>query len=139
MTSTNFSASLRANLNDYVGLMKPAIAILNVFVGVATMLLAVNLGSRFAIPLLLIILAGYLSAAGAGALNCFLERRLDAQMNRTRERPLPSGRISANSALLFGLVFSISGVVLAVILLNTLTALFIGVGLFGMSQFTRYG
>ena len=130
MTSTNFSASLRANLNDYVGLMKPAIAILNVFVGVATMLLAVNLGSRFAIPLLLIILAGYLSAAGAGALNCFLERRLDAQMNRTRGRPLPSGRISANGALLFGLVFSISGVLLAVILLNVLTALFIGLGVF---------
>ena len=94
MTTVNYSASLRANLNDYVGLMKPAIAILNVFVGVATMLLAVTFGSRFAIPLLLVILAGYLSAAGAGALNCFLERRLDAQMNRTRGRPLPSGRIS---------------------------------------------
>lgn len=130
MTSVNYSVSLRANLNDYVGLMKPAIAILNVFVGVATMLLAVNLGSRVAIPLLLIILAGYLSAAGAGALNCFLERRLDAQMNRTRGRALPSGRISANGALLFGLVFSISGVVLAVILLNALTALFIGLGVF---------
>jgi len=130
MTSVNYSASLRANLNDYVGLMKPAIAILNVFVGVATMLLAVNFGSRVAIPLLLIILAGYLSAAGAGALNCFLERRLDAQMNRTRGRALPSGRISANGALLFGLVFSISGVVLAVILLNVLTALFIGLGVF---------
>jgi protoheme IX farnesyltransferase len=130
MTSVNYSASLRANLNDYVGLMKPAIAILNVFVGVATMLLAVNFGSRVAIPLLLIILAGYLSAAGAGALNCFLERRLDAQMNRTRGRALPSGRISANGALLFGLVFSISGVVLAVILLNALTALFIGLGVF---------
>lgn len=130
MTSANYSASLRANLNDYVGLMKPAIAILNVFVGVATMLLAVNLGSGFAVPLLLIILAGYLSAAGAGALNCFLERRLDAQMNRTRGRPLPSGRISANGALLFGLIFSISGVVLAVILLNTLTAVFIGFGVF---------
>ncbi len=130
MTTTNYGSSLRANLSDYFGLMKPAIAILNVFVGVATMLLAVNLVSRFAIPLLLIILAGYLSAAGAGALNCFLERRLDAQMNRTRERPLPSGRISANGALLFGLVFSISGVVLAVILLNTLTALFIGLGVF---------
>ena len=130
MTSANYSASLRANLNDYVGLMKPAIAILNVFVGVATMLLAVNFGSRVAIPLLLIILAGYLSAAGAGALNCFLERRLDAQMNRTRGRPLPSGRISSNGALLFGLVFSISGVVLAVTLLNALTALFIGLGVF---------
>jgi protoheme IX farnesyltransferase len=130
MTSANYSASLRANVNDYVGLMKPAIAILNVFVGVATMLLAVNLGSGFAIPLLLIVLAGYLSAAGAGALNCFLERRLDAQMNRTRGRPLPSGRISSNGALLFGLVFSISGVVLAVTLLNALTALFIGLGVF---------
>jgi protoheme IX farnesyltransferase len=130
MTSANYGASLRANVNDYVGLMKPAIAILNVFVGVATMLLAVNFGSGFAIPLLLIVLAGYLSAAGAGALNCFLERRLDAQMNRTRGRPLPSGRISSNGALLFGLVFSISGVVLAVTLLNALTALFIGLGVF---------
>jgi protoheme IX farnesyltransferase len=130
MTTVNYSASLRANLNDYVGLMKPAIAFLNVFVGVATMLLAVTFGSQLAIPLLLVVIAGYLSAAGAGALNCFLERRLDAQMNRTRGRPLPSGRISANGALVLGLACSISGVALAMVLLNTLTALFIGLGIF---------
>ena len=130
MTTVNYSASLRANLSDYVGLMKPAIAILNVFVGVATMLLAVTFGFQLAIPLLLVILAGYLSAAGAGALNCFLERRLDAQMNRTRGRPLPSGRISANGALILGLGCSISGVALAMIWLNTLTAVFIGMGIF---------
>lgn len=43
-----------------------------------------------------------LLAAGAAALNQYLERDLDARMDRTRDRPLPSGRVSPTTALLFG-------------------------------------
>jgi len=109
---------------------KPAITSLNVFVGVATMLLAVGLHVVTLTSLVLLGVAGFLSAGGAGALNCFLERRIDSQMNRTRHRPLPSGRASANAAFSLGLVLSISGVALAAIFLNPLTASFIGLGVF---------
>ena len=116
-------------IGDYLSITKPAIASLNVFVGVATMLLAVEFYHLNALPLVLLIAAGFLSAGGAGALNCFLERRIDSHMNRTRNRAVPSGRISANGALALGLAFSIGGVALAT-LLNELTAAFIGVGVF---------
>jgi protoheme IX farnesyltransferase len=114
---------------DYLSITKPAIASLNVFVGVTAMLLAVEFYQLNAMPLVLLIGAGFLSAGGAGALNCFLERRIDYKMNRTRNRAVPSGRISARSALILGLAFSVGGVSLAT-LLNELTAVFIGVGVF---------
>lgn len=116
-------------IGDYLSITKPAIAALNVFVGVATMLLAAGLYYLNAYSVILLVVAGFLAAGGAGALNCFLERRIDSGMNRTRNRAIPSGRISASGALALGLGFSIVGVALAT-LLNLLTAAFIGVGVF---------
>jgi protoheme IX farnesyltransferase len=61
-------------------------------------------------------------AGGASALNQYSERELDARMERTRRRPLPSGRVAPGEALGFGLAISIGGLaVLAAI--NPLTAL----------------
>jgi protoheme IX farnesyltransferase len=93
------------------------------------MLLAVEFYHLNALSLLLLIFAGFLSAGGAGALNCFLERRIDVHMNRTRNRAIPSGRISANGARTLGLVFSVGGVTLSTFL-NGLTAALIGIGVF---------
>jgi protoheme IX farnesyltransferase len=116
-------------VGDYLSITKPAIAALNVFVGVATMLLAAGLYVLNAYSMLVLVSAGFLSAGGAGALNCFLERRIDSKMKRTRNRAIPSGRVSPGGALTLGLSFSIVGVVLAVFL-NELTAAFIGLGVF---------
>jgi protoheme IX farnesyltransferase len=116
-------------IEDYLTITKPSIAMLNVFVGVATMLLAAGLYYLNAYSLLILVMAGFMAAGGAGALNCFLERQLDSHMNRTRERALPTGRISARGALIFGLLLSLTGVALAS-LLNGLTAAFIGLGVF---------
>jgi heme o synthase len=116
-------------IGDYLSITKPGIALLNVFVGVATMLLAAGLYYLNAYSLLILMMAGFLAAGGAGALNCFLERRMDSHMKRTRNRALPTGRISARGALSFGLILSAGGVALAT-LLNELTAAFIGLGVF---------
>lgn len=122
------SLQFRQIIGDYLSLTKPAIASLNVFVGVATMFLAVGLYLNV-YSVVLLVAAGFFAAGGAGALNCFLEWRTDSHMNRTRERAIPSGRISANGALALGLGFSIAGVGLATFL-NELTAAFIGLGVF---------
>ena len=128
-SSSHGSFLSREMIGDYLSITKPAIAALNVFVGVATMLLAAGLYGLNAYSLLLLVAAGFLAAGGAGALNCFLERRLDSRMSRTRNRAIPSGRISSRGALALGVVFSVVGVLLAV-LLNELTAALIGVGVF---------
>ncbi|HYW00675.1 MAG TPA: heme o synthase [Candidatus Acidoferrum sp.] len=116
-------------IGDYFTVMKPAIAFLNVFVGIAAILLAVGLSA----PLWAIIFtsaAGFLSAAGAGAINCYIDRGLDKQMSRTRWRPIPAGRIPADQILSLGLILSSAGVALAAVYLNLLTAFFIGLGVF---------
>jgi protoheme IX farnesyltransferase len=64
-----------------------------------------------------------LSAAGASALNQWLERDLDSLMPRTADRPLPARRMHPSDALLFGLLCSGSGVALLALLVNPLTAL----------------
>lgn len=129
MQSANNTGSV-LNLSDYFIITKPAIAALNVFVGLATMLLAVGLNYVSVMPLLLLGVAGFLSAGGAGALNSSLERQIDLKMNRTRHRPLPEGRISARAAFSLGIILSGCGVTLAAIFLNALTASFIGLGVF---------
>jgi protoheme IX farnesyltransferase len=130
MNSSNQDSFLsKGMIGDYLSITKPAIAALNVFVGIATMLLAAGLYVLNPYSMLVLVLAGFLAAGGAGALNCFLERRTDSRMNRTRNRAIPSGRISPRGALALGVAFSIVGVVLAVFL-NELTAAFIGLGVF---------
>lgn len=63
-----------------------------------------------------------LSAAGASALNQWIERDLDARMSRTADRPLPAGRMHPSDALLFALLCCGSGVALLALLVNALTA-----------------
>ena len=67
-----------------------------------------------------------LAAAGAGALNQWWERRLDALMHRTRLRPIPAGRMLARDALILGCVLSVAGVAYLVVTCNVLSAILAG-------------
>ena len=63
-----------------------------------------------------------LVAAGAGALNQLLERGPDALMHRTRERPLPTGRMKPDTALLIGFGLAAGGLLYLFFLVNTLSS-----------------
>ncbi len=63
-----------------------------------------------------------LVASGASALNQYFERDLDARMRRTRNRPLPGGRLLPNDALIFSSVLSMLGVAYLMLFVNGLTA-----------------
>ncbi len=76
--------------------------------------------------LLWTLLGTALSSAGAGALNHYLERVVDGKMDRTRNRPLPSGRVSPMGALIFGIALSVAGVSLLCVQVNYLAALLAG-------------
>ena len=71
-------------------------------------------------PLVLIhlMIGSSLSSAGVAILNAYIEREQDAKMNRTRTRPLPSGRIAPKSALIFGIAVSVMGVMELGLLVN---------------------
>jgi len=90
-------------LGDYLELTKPKVQSLLLLTTVTTMYVA---GDPSLLLVLLTCIGGYLSAGGAGAINHYLDRDIDARMARTASRPLPSGRISPRAALLFGVVLA---------------------------------
>jgi len=65
-----------------------------------------------------LILGSLLSSCGAAALNEFFESDLDKLMDRTKNRPIPSGDISPKTGLIFGIVTSILGVLTLWIFVN---------------------
>ena len=93
------SASKRQLLSDYLELTKPKVQSLLLLTTIATMYVA---GDPSPALVLLTCLGGYLSAGGAGAVNHWFDRDIDARMKRTAGRPVPSGRVSARAALAFG-------------------------------------
>jgi protoheme IX farnesyltransferase len=63
-----------------------------------------------------------LVAAGASALNQWLEREYDAKMSRTQDRPLPSGRLQPATVAIFGGVSSVAGLIYLALAVNLLTS-----------------
>jgi heme o synthase len=86
-------------LSDYLELTKPKVQSLLLLTTIATMYVA---GDPSPLLVALTCLGGYLSAGGAGAVNHWFDRDIDARMTRTANRPIPAGRISPNAALIFG-------------------------------------
>src|SRR5207244_11224891 len=68
------------------------------------------------------LLGGALAAAGAGAIDCWIDRDLDGEMLRTRRRPLPDGRIAPSHALIVGIVLGLAAFVLLAFWVNVLAA-----------------
>jgi protoheme IX farnesyltransferase len=107
---------------DYISLTKPELTILSVLTALAGFYLGARgvLGGTGVIHTLL---GTAMVGGGSGALNQYIERRYDAQMKRTENRPLPSGRIAPREALLFGLLLSCGGTVYLAACVNMLTGL----------------
>jgi protoheme IX farnesyltransferase len=110
-----------ARIQDLAELTKPRIT----FLVLITTLVGFYMGSRGTLDFMLLfhtILGTGLVAAGASALNQYFERDLDARMVRTRNRPLPGGRLFAGEALIFSSVLSAAGVAYLMVFVNLLTA-----------------
>jgi len=113
-------AGARQLLADYFELTKPKVQTLLLFTTITTMEIA---GSPPVSKIALTCLGGYLSAGGAGAVNHYYDRDIDAQMKRTASRPIPAGRISPRAALTFGFVLCGLSFALLSLTVNLLAAL----------------
>ncbi len=115
------AGSLRRRVADYISLTKPRIVSLLVVTELLAMVIAARgwPGLRLSLAALA---AGALAAGGAGAINCWYDRDIDAIMGRTRSRPVPAGRLSSGNALAFGLVLSALAFIGFWVLVNPLTA-----------------
>ncbi len=127
MSTSSFSATspvgvasrARQITSDYLELTKPKVQSLLLFTTVMSMEIA---GSPSAATIALACIGGYMSAGGAGAVNHWYDRDIDAQMARTASRPIPAGRVSPRAALIFGCALALGSFVLMSVTLNLLAA-----------------
>jgi protoheme IX farnesyltransferase len=97
------AGGLRQLVGDYVCLTKPKVQSLLLLTTITTMYVA---GSPSLQLVFWTVLGGSLASGGAGAVNHWYDRDIDAQMARTATRPVPAGRISPRAALTFGIVLA---------------------------------
>jgi protoheme IX farnesyltransferase len=121
-------ARLRAITADYFDMMKPRVQTLLLFTTITTMYVA---GSPSIGLVALTCLGGALSAGGAGAINHWFDRDLDAVMVRTANRPVPAGRVAPRNALVFGILLGVSSFALLATTVNVLAAALSLSGLLG--------
>jgi protoheme IX farnesyltransferase len=119
VSSPTGAAGVRQLARDYLELTKPKVQTLLLFTTATTMEIA---GSPSVSLIALTCLGGYLSAGGAGAINHYYDRDIDAQMKRTASRPIPAGRIAPRAALAFGIALAVASFVLLWTTVNLLAA-----------------
>ena len=113
------ASGVRQIASDYLELTKPKVQSLLIFTTVTTMYVA---GDPSIDLVALTCLGGYLSAGGAGAVNHFYDRDIDARMARTASRPVPSGRVAPWAALAFGCTLAVLSFALLSLTVNLLAA-----------------
>jgi heme o synthase len=113
------SSRARQLVSDYVEMTKPKVQSLLIFTTVTTMYVA---GDPSIGLVVLTCLGGYLSAGGAGAVNHWYDRDIDARMARTADRPVASGRVAPRAALIYGLVLAALAFVVLSVGVNPLAA-----------------
>ena len=124
----SFASGARQLVLDLLELTKPKVQTLLLFTTVTTMEIA---GSPPVSKIALTCLGGYLSAGGAGAVNHYFDRDIDAQMARTAGRPIPAGRIAPKVALSYGFVLAALSFLLLWTCVNLLAASLAAAGFVG--------
>ena len=120
-------ASMNTLLSDLKQLTKVGLSLSVVFSSVAGYLLGVDVVNYF--TLFLLALGGFFMVGASNAFNQIIEKDTDAIMQRTKNRPLPTGRMSVNFAMFIAILFTILG--LAILYsINPKTALFGAVSIF---------
>lgn len=124
------SLPVSARLADFWEMTKPGITLMVVLTAGLGFLLAEQGSFQFLLLLHTLIGTGLVSAGGS-VLNHVLERDTDALMERTANRPLPTGRMNPDVALSFGVLLAVVGLVELALAVNLLTALLGAVAIAG--------
>ncbi|MEA2509818.1 MAG: heme o synthase [Actinomycetota bacterium] len=114
-------ASLGARAAAYFALTKPRIIELLLVTTVPPMFVAARGWPPLWVTLATLV-GGSLSAGGANAINCYLDRDIDQVMTRTRRRPLPAHKVSPQNALVFGVTLGIVAFIFLWVTVNLLAA-----------------
>ncbi|MFC5047274.1 heme o synthase [Aquimarina hainanensis] len=127
MSIDSVNISKTSIIQDFKEITKMRLALSVVFSSVAGYLLGVETISWSTLVLLAI--GGYLMVGASNAFNQIIERDLDQLMDRTKNRPIPSGRMSVNTAFIIASIFTILGLTVLYII-NPKTAMFGAISIF---------
>jgi len=118
------TVQVRGDIGDYFALLKPRVMALVVFTGFAG--LAIAPGQIHPLLASVGIFCIALASGAAGAINMWYDRDIDAVMERTRDRPLPKGRVEPAEALTFGVILSVFAVMMMFLATNAVAAGLLG-------------
>ena len=127
MSTTNSSITTASVISDFKEITKIRLALSVVFSSVAGYLLGVD--TIDVKTLILLAFGGYFMVGASNAFNQIIEKDLDALMSRTKNRPIPAGRMSVNTAFIIASVFTIFGIII-LYTINPQTAMFGAISIF---------
>ncbi|RZV55580.1 MAG: protoheme IX farnesyltransferase [Flavobacteriaceae bacterium] len=127
LSRTNSSITLASAVSNFKEITKVRLAVSVVFSSLAGYLLGAEVVDFKTLVLLAI--GGYCMVGASNAYNQIIERDLDALMDRTKNRPVPAGRMSVNSAFAVASILTILGVVI-LYTINPQTAMFGAISIF---------
>lgn len=130
MSAPNIKLSLQSIFLDFKEITKAGLAISVVFSSLAGYLLGIyTFNSNNLITLLLLAIGGYCMVGASNAYNQIIEKDLDVLMDRTKNRPIPGGRMSVNIAFTIATILTIIGLII-LYLINPKTAMFGAISIF---------
>ena len=109
-----------SSVADWIALLKPRVVMLVVFTGWIGMMIAP--GKLHPVLAFTAILCITIAAGAAGAINMWYDRDIDLVMHRTRNRPIPAGRIAPGEALSFGVILACASVLVMALATNIFAA-----------------
>ncbi|UQD55192.1 heme o synthase [Flavobacterium sp. K5-23] len=130
MNATSNTFSLKTVFSDFKEITKAGLAISVLFSSIAGYMLGFNSENPFQWSVLVMLaIGGYCMVGASNAFNQVIEKDLDSLMDRTKNRPVPSGRMSSNTALLVASLLAIIGIAL-LYAINPKTAMFGAISIF---------
>ena len=130
MNTLQNTISIKSIFNDFKEITKAGLAISVLFSSIAGYLLGVSQDHPFKWSVLIVlIVGGYCMVGASNAFNQVIEKDIDALMNRTKNRPVPAGRMSPNMALLVAILLTVIGISL-LYTINAKSAMFAAISIF---------
>jgi len=130
MADLTLNTAHRISWRHYLELCKPKVVLLIIFTAVVGMLLSTD----GAVPLDIFIFGNLgigLAAASGAAVNHWVDQRIDSLMDRTKNRPIPTGGLSSKAAIIFAISLGVLSMAILVTQVNLLTALLTLVSMIG--------
>ena len=115
-------SATESTVKDFYLLLKPRVISLVVFTGVCGFVLAPGASSVHPFLAIIAVLSLAIGAGASGAINMWYDRDIDSIMNRTKNRPIPSGRLPAAEGLAFAIILSLLSIMILGLALNWVSA-----------------